>query len=46
MLEGLLKRSTFEEEFPEEYAKARIKGKWRIQAMDNLRGGIKFIDKL
>ena len=45
MLEGLLKRSTSQKKnFPEEYAKARIKGKWRIQAMDNLRGGIKFID--
>ena len=46
MLKGLLERPTFEEEFPEEYAKARIRGKWRIQAMDNLRGGIKFIDTL
>ena len=46
MLEGLLERPTFEEEFPSEFAKARIKGKWRIQAMDNLRGGIKFADTL
>ena len=46
MLEGLLERPTFEEEFPDEYQKARIKGKWRIQAMDNLRGGVKFVDTL
>tara|TARA_A100001015_G_scaffold252439_1_gene292028 strand:- start:36 stop:1307 length:1272 start_codon:yes stop_codon:yes gene_type:complete len=46
MLISLLERPTFEEEFPDEYAKARIKGKWRIQAMDNLRGGIKFKDTL
>ena len=46
MLKGLLNRPTFEEEFPEEFAKARIKGKWRIQAMDNLRGGMKFRDTL
>ena len=46
MLEGLLHRPTFEEEFPLEFAKARIKGKWRIQAMDNLRGGMKFRDTL
>lgn len=46
MLVSLLERPTFEEEFPDEYAKARIKGKWRIQAMDNLRGGMKFEDTL
>ena len=46
MLKGLLDRPTFEEEFPEEFAKARIKGKWRIQAMDNIRGGMKFRDTL
>ena len=46
MLESLLKRSTFEEEFPNEFAKARIEGKWRMQAMDNLRGGMKFEDTL
>jgi hypothetical protein len=46
MLVSLLARPTFEEEFPDEYAKARIKGKWRIQAMDNLRGGMKFEDAL
>ena len=46
MLKGLLERPTFEEEFPNEFAKARIKGKWRIQAMDNLRSGIKFADTL
>jgi hypothetical protein len=46
MLVSLLERPTFEEEFPDEYAKARIKGKWRMQAMDNLRGGMKFEDTL
>lgn len=46
MLKSLLDRPTFEEEFPNEYKKARIRGKWRIQAMDNLRGGMKFVDTL
>tara|TARA_B100000989_G_scaffold74587_2_gene52655 strand:+ start:41592 stop:42869 length:1278 start_codon:yes stop_codon:yes gene_type:complete len=46
MLKSLLDRPTFEEEFPNEYKKARIKGKWRMQAMDNLRGGMKFVDTL
>ena len=46
MLKSLLTRPTFEEEYPNEFAKARIKGKWRIQAMDSLRGGIKFRDTL
>ena len=46
MLKSLLTRPTFEEQFPDEYAKARIKGKWRMQAMDNLRGGMKFRDTL
>jgi hypothetical protein len=46
MLKSLLDRPTFEEEFPNDFQKARIKGKWRIQAMDNLRGGIKFEDTL
>ena len=46
MLKSLLTRPTFEEEFPEEFAKGRIKGKWRMQAMDNLRGGMKFRDTL
>ena len=46
MLKSLLERPTFEEQFPEEYLKARTKGKWRIQAMDNLRGGITFADTL
>jgi len=46
MLKSLLERPTFEEEFPDDYSKARISGKWRIQAMDNLRGGIKFEDTL
>jgi hypothetical protein len=46
MLKSLLTRPTFEEEFPDEFAKGRIKGKWRMQAMDNLRGGMKFRDTL
>ena len=47
MLKGLLTRPTFEEEFPNEFEKARIAGKWRMQAMDSLRGGpIKFRDTL
>ena len=46
MLKDLLTRPTFEEQFPDEYAKARIKGKWRMQALDNLRGGMQFRDTL
>ena len=45
MLKGLLTRPTFEEEFPDSYMKERIKGKWRMQAMDViLRGGMRFED--
>ena len=46
MLKSLLERPVFEEQYPDEYAKARISGKWRMQAMDNLRGGMKFEDTL
>ena len=46
MLKSLLDRPTFEEQFPEEYSKARLKGKWRMDAMDNLRGGMRFADTL
>jgi hypothetical protein len=46
MLKSLLTRPTFEEQFPNEYAKGRIAGKWRMQAMDNLRGGMQFRDTL
>lgn len=46
MLKDLLTRPTFEEEFPDDFEKARIKGKWRMQALDNLRGGMKFRDTL
>jgi hypothetical protein len=46
MLKDLKHRPTFEEQFPDEFEKARIKGKWRMQAMDNLRGGMKFRDTL
>ena len=46
MLKSLLERPTFEEEYPDQYEKARVKGKWRMQAMDNLRGGMQFRDTL
>ena len=46
MLKSLLDRPTFEEQFPGEYSKARLKGKWRMDAMDNLRGGMRFADTL
>ena len=46
MLKSLLERPVFEEQYPDEYAKARISGKWRMQAMDNLRGGMRFEDTL
>ncbi len=46
MLQNLKQRPTFEEEFPDEYAKGRIKGKWRMQALDKLRGGMQFRDTL
>ena len=46
MLKSLLTRRTFEEELPDEVAKGRIKGKWRMQAMENWRGGMKFRDTL
>ena len=46
MLKSLLERPTFEEQFPDTYVKSRIDGKQRMQALDNLRGGMKFIDTL
>jgi hypothetical protein len=46
MLKSLLERPTFEEQYPEEYAKARIKGKWRMQHIDQSRGGMRFEDTL
>ena len=46
MLIELLSRKTFEEEYPEEYQKGRTSGKWRMLAMDKLRGGMTFEDTL
>ena len=46
MLKSLLDRPTFEEQFPDTFQKARTKGKWRMQAMDNLRGGMTFSETL
>ena len=46
MLKDLKQRPTFEEEYPQDFAKARIKGKWRMQALDKLRGGMQFRDTL
>ena len=42
MLTSLLERPTFEEQWPEEYQKARTKGKQRMCNMDNYRGGMRF----
>ena len=46
MLKGLLERPTFEEQFPDTYQKARIEGKWRMNALDKLRGGMTFANTL
>ena len=46
MLKGLLERPTFEEQFPDTYQKARTEGKWRMNALDKLRGGMTFADTL
>ena len=46
MLKSLKLRPTFEEQFPDTYAKARIEGKWRMQALDIRRGGTQFKDTL
>ena len=42
MLTSLLKRPTFEEQWPEEYQKARTKAKWRMRNIDSHRGGMRF----
>ena len=34
------------EQFPEEFAKARVKGKWNIKAIDERRGGMCFENTL
>lgn len=46
MLNNLLARPTFEEEFPDQFEQARIRGKRRIDKMDQARGGISFADTL
>ena len=46
MLKGLLERPTFEEQFPDTYQKARTEGKWRMNALDKLRGGMTFANTL
>ena len=46
MLESLKIRPTFEEQFPEEFAKARVKGKWNMKAIDERRGGMCFENTL
>jgi len=46
MLTTLLDRPTFEEQYPEQYAQARIEGKQRMDKLDKLRGGMCFADTL
>ena len=46
MLKSLLERPTFEEQWPDEYAKARTQAKWHMKALDDLRGGTRFEDCL
>jgi len=46
MLTSLLDRPTFEEQYPEQYAQARIQGKQRMDKLDKLRGGMCFADTL
>lgn len=46
MLKSLLDRPTFEEQWPDEYAKGRTEGKWRMNNIDKLRGGMQFRDTL
>lgn len=46
MLTTLLDRPTFEEQYPEQYAQARITGKQRMDKLDKLRGGMCFADTL
>jgi len=44
VLENLLTRPTFEEEYPNKFKKARVKGKRRIERLDQIRGGTKWLD--
>lgn len=46
MLKSLLERPTFEEQWPDEYAKARTKAKWHMKSLDDLRGGTRFEETL
>ena len=46
MLKSLLERPTFEEQWPDEYQKARTKAKWRMKSIDDMRGGTSFEDTL
>jgi hypothetical protein len=46
VLDNLLTRPTFEEEFPDTYLQQRIKGKARIKKLDDLRGGMRFEDTI
>jgi len=43
-LENLLTRPTFEEEYPNKFKKERVKGKRRIERLDQIRGGTKWLD--
>ena len=45
-LENMLTVPTFEEQWPDEYQKARTKAKWRMKSIDDMRGGTSFEDTL
>ena len=44
VLENLLTRPTFEEEYPDKFKKGRVNGKRRIERLDQIRGGTKWLD--
>ena len=44
VLENLLTRPTFEEEYPNKFERARVKGKRRIERLDQIRSGTKWLD--
>lgn len=46
VLMNLIKRPTFEEEYPEDYAQARARAKLRIERLDTARAGMPFVDTL
>jgi len=46
VLMNLIKRPTFEEEYPEDYAKARARAKRRMERLDTARAGMPFVDTL